>query len=51
MLQNIVQGTGHGGMGSMDWIDLALDTDRWMALVNKVMNLQVPKSAGNFFAN
>jgi len=26
----------------MDWIDLALDRNRWRALVNAVMNLQVP---------
>jgi len=26
----------------MDWIDLAEDRDRWQALVNAVMNLQVP---------
>jgi len=25
----------------MDWIDLAQDRDRWRALVNVVMNLQV----------
>ena len=30
------------GWGSMDWIDLAQDRDRWQALVNVVMNLQVP---------
>ena len=29
-------------MGGMDWIDLAQDTDRWWALVNMIMNLQVP---------
>jgi hypothetical protein len=30
-------------MGGMDWIDLAEDRDRWQALVNVlvVMNLQV----------
>jgi hypothetical protein len=25
----------------MDWMELAQDTDRWWALVNAVMNLQV----------
>jgi hypothetical protein len=30
------------GWGSMDWIDMAQDRDRWRALVNAVMNLQVP---------
>jgi len=28
--------------GSMNWIELAQDTDRWQALVNAVMNLLVP---------
>ena len=27
--------------GGMDWINLAQDRDRWVALVNVVMNLQV----------
>ena len=30
------------GCGGMDWIKLAQDRDIWWALVNTVMNLQVP---------
>ena len=30
------------GCGSMDWIELALDRDRWRALVTAVMKLLVP---------
>jgi hypothetical protein len=29
------------GWGSIDWIQLAQDRDRWRALVNTVMNLRV----------
>jgi hypothetical protein len=29
------------GLGAMDWIDLAEDSDKWKALVNTVMNLWV----------
>jgi hypothetical protein len=29
------------GWGSVDWIQLARDKDRWRALVNTVMNLRV----------
>ena len=31
-----------GWGGAMDWIGLTQDRDRWSALVNAVMNLQVP---------
>jgi hypothetical protein len=30
------------GCGDVDWIELAKDRDKWRALVNAVMNLQVP---------
>jgi hypothetical protein len=29
------------GWGSVDWIQLAQDRDRWRAVVNTVMNLRV----------
>jgi hypothetical protein len=29
------------GWGSVDWIQLAQDRDRWLALMNTVMNLRV----------
>ena len=29
------------GWGSMDWIDLDEDRDRWQAVVNVVMNFRV----------
>jgi hypothetical protein len=32
----------------MDWIELALDRDRWLALVNTVMNLGGSIKIGEF---
>jgi len=37
--------------GDMDWIDVALDRDRWCELVNAVMNLRVPYNAWNYLTN
>jgi hypothetical protein len=37
--------------GVMDWIALALDVNRWRALVCAVMNFRVPQNTGNFLNN
>jgi len=39
------------GCEGMDWMDVAQDRDRWRALVNAVMNLQVPYNVGNFLTS
>ena len=39
------------GYGSMEWIELARDRDRWRALVTAVMNLLVPWNVGNFLTS
>ena len=30
------------GCEGMDWIDLVQDRDRWLAVVNAIVNLRVP---------
>jgi len=32
----------------MDWTNVVQDRDRWLALVNVVMNMQLSPTAGNF---
>jgi len=39
------------GSGGMDWMDLTQDKNVWQGVVNVVMNLLVPNSAGNFVTN
>ena len=39
------------GCGYVDWIGLAQDRDRWRTLLSAVMNLRVPKNAGNFLTS
>ena len=39
------------GCGRLDWIDLAQNKENLQALVNAVMNLQVPYNAENFLTS
>ena len=39
------------GCGGLNWIDLAQDRGRWLAIVNTVMNVRVPYNAGDFLSN
>jgi transcription termination factor 2 len=41
-VNNIRMDLGEVGWGGVAWIGLAKDRNRWRALVNVVMNLQVP---------
>jgi hypothetical protein len=40
-----------GELDGMDWIDLVQDMDQWEALLNTVMNLEVPYNAGKFLSS
>jgi len=39
------------GCGCVDWMELAQDRGRWLAVVSAVMNLRVPYIAGNFLTS
>jgi hypothetical protein len=41
-VDNVRMDLGEIGWGGVDWIGLAQDRGKWRALVNLVMNLQVP---------
>jgi hypothetical protein len=41
-VDNIRMDLGEVGWSVVDWSDLAQDRNRWRALVNSVLNLQVP---------
>jgi hypothetical protein len=45
-VDNIRMDLGEVGWDDVDWIDLAQDRNRWRALVNSVLKLQVPLNAG-----
>ena len=35
----------------LDWLSPSVDRDKWQAVVNTVMNLQVPLNAGNIMVS
>jgi hypothetical protein len=47
-VDNIIRDLGGIGWDGRDWIELAQDRDQWRALVNRVMNLRVPKNCWEF---
>jgi hypothetical protein len=48
---NIKMALREVGGGGMDWINLAQDRDYLGALVNTVVNLQVPRSVGKLLSS
>ena len=50
-VDNIRKDLQEVGCGSMDWIGLAQDRDRWRTVVSAVMNIRVPWNAGNFLTS
>ena len=48
---NIKMDVKEMGWEGVDWMDLAQDRDKLWAVVNMVMNLQVPSNAGNALTN
>ena len=50
-VDNIMTDLQEVGCGSMDWIGLAQDRDKWRTLVSAVMNLWAPWNVGNFLTS
>jgi hypothetical protein len=51
MDDNIKTNLQEVGWVGIEWIALALDRDRWRALVTTIMIFRVPQNAENFFTS
>jgi hypothetical protein len=49
-VDNIRMDLGEVGWGDVDWIGLALDRNRWRALMNSILNLRVLWNAGKLWS-